>query len=83
MNFSREQTGTKVNVNRACLPKEKHSEFTKMAEIMNFSFWPFLWFGSAGATPEKSDLFTTMLCSRFLWKSVEIGRIVPTDGGQM
>ena len=34
---------------RACFPKENTRIFTKMGEIhMNFSFWPFLWFGLPG-----------------------------------
>ena len=50
MNFSQGHSGTKVQfVNRACFPKEKTTEFTKMGEIHeNFSFWPFLWFGLPG-----------------------------------
>ena len=41
-------------VNRACFPKEKQhtvtTEFTKNGRTMhmNFSFWPFLWFGLPG-----------------------------------
>ena len=35
----------KFNVNRACFPKEKHQNSQKWAKFMNFSFWPFLWFG--------------------------------------
>ena len=30
---------------RACFPKEKHQNSQKWAKFMNFSFWPFLWFG--------------------------------------
>ena len=51
MNFPQGHSGTKVRyVNRACFPKGKTPEFTqKMGEIhMNFSFWPFLWFGLPG-----------------------------------
>ena len=50
MNFSRVHSGTKVrHVNRACFPKEKTPEFTqKWAKFMDFSFWPFLWFGLPG-----------------------------------
>ena len=34
---------------RACFPKENTQEFTKKwAKFMNFSFWPFLWFGLPG-----------------------------------
>ena len=36
------------NVNRACFPKEKHQNSQKWAKFMNFSFWPFLWFGLLG-----------------------------------
>ena len=38
----------KFNVNRACFPKEKHQNSQKRAKFMNFSFWPFLWFGLLG-----------------------------------
>ena len=38
----------KSNVNRACFPKEKHPNSQKWAKFMNFSFWPFLWFGLPG-----------------------------------
>ena len=38
----------KFNVNRACFPKEKHQNSPKRAKFMNFSFWPFLWFGLPG-----------------------------------
>ena len=38
----------KFNVNRACFPKEKHQNSQKWAKLMNFSFWPFLWFGVPG-----------------------------------
>ena len=46
----------KFDVNRACFfPKKKHQN-TKMGETIHdffFSFWPFLWFWFAGATPER------------------------------
>ena len=49
MNFSQGHSGTKVRyVNRACFPKEKHQNSQKWAKFMNFSFWPFLWFGLPG-----------------------------------
>ena len=35
-------------MNRACFPKEKHQNSQKWANFMNFSFWPFLWFGLPG-----------------------------------
>ena len=38
----------KFDVNRACFPKEKHQNSQKWAKFMNFSFWPFLWFGLPG-----------------------------------
>ena len=39
----------KFNVNCACFPKEKHQNSQKWAkQLMNFSFWPFLWFGLPG-----------------------------------
>ena len=34
--------------NRACFPTEKHQNSQKWAKFMNFSFWPFLWFGLPG-----------------------------------
>ena len=49
MNFPQGHSGTKVQfVNRACFPKEKHQNSQKWAKFMNFSFWPFLWFGLPG-----------------------------------
>ena len=49
MNFAQGHSGTKVrDVNRACFPKEKHQNSQKWAKFMNFSFWPFLWFGLPG-----------------------------------
>ena len=35
-------------MNRACVPKEKHQNSQKWAKFMNFSSWPFLWFGLPG-----------------------------------
>ena len=43
----------KFNVNRACFPKEKHQNSQKWAKFMNFSFWPFLWFGLPGRLLRK------------------------------
>ena len=48
MNFSGGIPEQKFNVNRACFPKEKHQSSRKCAKFMNFSFWPFLWFGLLG-----------------------------------
>ena len=48
MNFRRGILEQKLNVNRACFPKEKHQNSQKRAKFMNFSFWPFLWFGLPG-----------------------------------
>ena len=35
-------------MNRACFPKKTHQNSQKWAKFMNFSFWPFLWFGLPG-----------------------------------
>ena len=35
-------------MNRACFPKDKHQNSQKWAKFMNFSFWPFFWFGLPG-----------------------------------
>ena len=49
MNFSQGHSGIKIRcVNRACFPKEKHQNSQKWENSMNFSFWPFLWFGLPG-----------------------------------
>ena len=49
MNFSQgHEPEQKFNVNRACFPKEKHQNSQKWAKFMNFSFWPFFWFGLPG-----------------------------------
>ena len=47
MNFSQGHSGTKVQC-ESCLFKEKHQDSQKRAKFMNFSFWPFLWFGLPG-----------------------------------
>ena len=40
--------------------RKKHQNSQKWAKFMNFSFWPFLWFGLPGATPEgESGLLGT------------------------
>ena len=55
MNFPQGRSGTKVrDVNRAFFPKEKHQNSQKWAEFMNFSFWPFLWFGLPGRLLTKA-----------------------------
>ena len=49
MNFSQGHSGTKVQfVNRACFPKERHQNSQNWTKFMNFSFWPFVWFGLPG-----------------------------------
>ena len=50
MNFSQGHSGTKVRYVSfvPCFPKEKHQNSQKWAKFMNFSFWPFLWFGLPG-----------------------------------
>ena len=47
----------KCDVNRACFPKEKHQISQKWAKFMNFSFWPFLWFGLLGQLLTKNPHF--------------------------
>ena len=47
------------NVNRACFPKEKHQNSQKSPKFMNFSFWPFLWFGLPGRLLRFSSLSDT------------------------
>ena len=63
MNFSQGHSGTKVRyVNRACFPKEKHqNDSQKWAKFMNFSFWPFLWFG----LPARLLKEETLQCSPY------------------
>ena len=61
MNFSQGRSGTKVrDVNRACFPKEKHQNSQKWAKFMNFSFWPFLWFGLPGRLLTQNQLFSRL-----------------------
>ena len=57
--FRRGVPEQKFNVNRACFPKENHQNSQKRAKFMNFSFWPFLWFGLLGRL--LSDLFCDFL----------------------
>ena len=45
----------KFDVNRACFFKEKHQTSQKWAKFMNFSFWPFLWFGLLGRLLTKAS----------------------------
>ena len=54
MNFSRVIPEQKFNVNRACFPKKKTPEFTKMGEIHELFVLALslVWF--AGATPKKN-----------------------------
>ena len=40
-------------MNRACFPKEKHQNSQTWAKFINFSFWPFLWFGLPGRRLKK------------------------------
>ena len=48
MNFSQRHSGTKVQCESCLFSQGKTPEFTKRAKFMNFSFWPFLWFGLLG-----------------------------------
>ena len=60
MNFSRGILEQKFDVNRACFPKEKHRNSQKWAKFMNFSLWPFLWFGLPGRRLIVRTLFSGM-----------------------
>ena len=55
----------KFNVNRACFPKGEHQNSQKWAKFMNFSFWPFLWFGLPGR----------LLIYRIHWAKIEFGQL--------
>ena len=49
MNFSQGHSGTKVQCESCLFCQGKTPEFTqKWAKFMNFSFWPFFWFGLPG-----------------------------------
>ena len=48
MNFSQGHSGTKVQCESYLFSKEKHQKSQKWAKFMNFSFWPFIWFGLPG-----------------------------------
>ena len=54
----------KFNVNRACFPKEKHQNSQKWAKFMNFSFWPFLWFGLPGRLLININFLVRLLLGR-------------------
>ena len=54
MNFSQGRSGTKVQCESCLFPKEKHQNSQKWAKFMNFSFWPFLWFGLPGRLLKKT-----------------------------
>ena len=53
------------NMNRACFPKEKHQNLQKWAKFMNFSFWPFLWFGLPGRLLNQTFLITDLFYTDF------------------
>ena len=55
----------KFDVNRACFPKEKHQNSQKWVKLMNFSFWPFLWF--ARATPDSMFPTCALGSTRCSW----------------
>ena len=86
-NFPQGHSRTKFNVNRACFPKEKHQNSQKWAEFMNFSFWPFLWFGLLGRLMIRFELGCRKWgCNKWgfkgclaapPWKSAEIGLFRP------
>ena len=58
MNFSRGHSGTKVRCESCLFSKEKHQNSQqKWAKFMNFSFWPFLWFGLPGRLPNRTTRF--------------------------
>ena len=47
--FSQGHSGTKVRCESCFVSKgKKHQNSQKWAKFMNFSFWPFLWFGLPG-----------------------------------
>ena len=50
---------SKSSICESCLfPKGKHQNSQKWAKFMNFSFWPFLWFGLPGRLMTKNTAFT-------------------------
>ena len=58
MNFPRGKLEPKFDVNHARFPKEKHQNSPKWAKLMNFLFWPFLWFGLRRVTPNFLSFHT-------------------------
>ena len=48
MNFSQGHSGTKVQFESCLFAWGKTQNSQKWAKFMNFSFWPFLWFGLPG-----------------------------------
>ena len=69
MNFPGGIPEQKFNVNRACFPKGKTPEFTKMGEIHELFVLPLslVWF--AGATPRTGRIATTLRrkSAIFIW----------------
>ena len=59
MNFPQGHSGTKVQCESCLFSQGKTPEFTKMGKFMNFSFWPFLWFGLPGRL-----LSQTLVCTK-------------------
>ena len=53
MNFSRGHSGTKIQYESCLFSQGNHQNSQKWAKFMNFSFWPFLWFGLPGRLLRK------------------------------
>ena len=68
--FGRGIPEQKFNMSRACFPKEKHQNSQKWAKFMNFSFWPFFWFGLPGRLLIKRRILWT-------WVFLQKERILP------
>ena len=65
----------KFDVGRACFPKEEHQNSQKWAKFMNYSFWPFLWFGLPGRLLTVKRAFEIYYLKSGLryWDEAEIG----------
>ena len=75
------QTGTKVRCeSRLFSQGVKHQDSKKKAKFMNFSFWPFLWFGLPG---RLLSIKAPRECSKKFAATLEKGNCLPEENSEM
>ena len=83
--FPRGKLEQKFDVNHACFPKENTPGLTKMGDIHELSFWPFLWFGLPGRLLiDTASSLRLSLCSHICIASriVQRTRVYPYPLGE-